>query len=277
MPLLTDQPPARTAPAARMGRALGVSLAAHIGGFLLILAIVSRVPPDVTDTTTSNRPPPGIVWVAAPGPGGGGGGGGERRPEPPRSSTAPGADAVTVRVTPAEPSREPAAPAPPARLTIPAIETVAGLVEVPGVISPVANPGDSRGPGAGPGAGGGDGPGDGPGKGGGLGPGEDGNTGGGVYEPGSDISMPRLIHETKPVYPAGALRLRLQGLVFLEGIVLPDGSLDRIRITRSLDPTFGLDAEAIRTVKEWRFAPGRDRDGRPVPVRVGIEMAFTLR
>jgi TonB family protein len=57
---------------------------------------------------------------------------------------------------------------------------------------------------------------------------------------------------------------------------MPDGSVGAVQITRSLDQTFGLDQEAIRTVKKWRFAPGT-RQGRPVPVLVEIEMTFTLR
>jgi TonB family protein len=49
-----------------------------------------------------------------------------------------------------------------------------------------------------------------------------------------------------------------------------------VQITKSLDPNFGLDKEAIKTVKQWRFEPGR-RLGQPVPVLIVIEMTFTLR
>ena len=47
-------------------------------------------------------------------------------------------------------------------------------------------------------------------------------------------------------------------------------------VIRSLDPTFGLDQEAERTVKKWVFSPGT-RLGQPVPVVIEIEMSFTLR
>jgi TonB family protein len=57
---------------------------------------------------------------------------------------------------------------------------------------------------------------------------------------------------------------------------MPDGSVGQVRITRSLDDRFGLDQEAIATVKQWRFEPGR-RLGVAVPVLVEIEMQFTLR
>jgi TonB family protein len=45
---------------------------------------------------------------------------------------------------------------------------------------------------------------------------------------------------------------------------------------RSLDSTFGLDQEAIKAAKQWRFRPGT-RFGEPVAVLVTIELTFTLR
>ena len=56
----------------------------------------------------------------------------------------------------------------------------------------------------------------------------------------------------------------------------PDGSVGDVQVVRSLDPTFGLDQEAIKAARQWRFAPGT-RLGEPVPVLVTIELTFTLR
>jgi TonB family protein len=100
--------------------------------------------------------------------------------------------------------------------------------------------------------------------------------GGGVYRPGNGITSPQILHEVKPGYTAGALRVRIQGAVEMEAVVMPDGSVGPVRITRSLDPVFGLDQEAITAVKQWRFRPGLRR-GQAVPVLVVIEMTFTLR
>jgi hypothetical protein len=44
---------------------------------------------------------------------------------------------------------------------------------------------------------------------------------------------------------------------------------------RSLDPTFGLDSEAVNATRQWRFKPGT-RLGQPVPVLVTIELSFAL-
>jgi TonB family protein len=62
----------------------------------------------------------------------------------------------------------------------------------------------------------------------------------------------------------------------MEAIVMPDGSVGNVHIIKSLDSTFGLDQEAVATIKKWRFKPGMLR-GQPVPVQIVIEMSFTLR
>ena len=56
----------------------------------------------------------------------------------------------------------------------------------------------------------------------------------------------------------------------------PDGSVSNIQVVRSLDPTFGLDQQAIEAARKWKFKPGT-RLGQPVPVLVSIELTFTLR
>lgn len=73
-----------------------------------------------------------------------------------------------------------------------------------------------------------------------------------------------------------AMRAKVQGVVLLECVVQTDGSVGDIKIVKSLDKTFGLDEEAIKAARVWRFVPGR-RLGDPVAVYVTLELAFTLR
>jgi protein TonB len=80
----------------------------------------------------------------------------------------------------------------------------------------------------------------------------------------------------KPQYTADAMRAKVQGTVWLECVVMPDGSVGDIKIVRSLDSVFGLDQEAIKAARNWKFVPGV-RGGEPVPVLVTIELTFTLR
>ena len=134
---------------------------------------------------------------------------------------------------------------------------------------------DSLGLGRGGGAGTGVGTGIGSGRGSGLGEGWGGGTGGGAYRPGNGVETPRLLREVKPQYTAQAMRAKVQGEVLLECIVLPDGTVGNIRVVRSLDSAFGLDQEAIKAARQWRFQPGT-KDGAPVAVRAQIEINFRL-
>jgi protein TonB len=72
------------------------------------------------------------------------------------------------------------------------------------------------------------------------------------------------------------MRAKIQGTVLVECIVKPDGTVGDVQVIRSLDSTFGLDQEAIKAARQWRFRPGTLR-GEPVPVTITIELTFTLR
>ena len=263
---------------ARTGNALTVSMASHLGLFVLAIVIAARMPEAARAPINSIFfAAKDIIWLDQPGPGGGGGGGGNRMPEPPKKAEAPGKDKITVPAAkppklenPEPPKEEPK----PAQINIPAVAVASGVQEAPGALTGL--PGASQGLGTGGGAGTGVGTGIGPGTGSGIGPGWGGGQGGGAYRPGNGVISPRLLVEVKPSYTADAMRAKIQGVVTLEAVVLPDGSVGNVHVTRSLDQTFGLDQEAIKTVKKWRFAPGT-RMGQPVPVLVEIEMTFTLR
>jgi TonB family protein len=260
----------------RAGNAAVVSFAAHAALLLLVGLVLTS--PEVAKLLPDALPKE-IVWLSQEGPGGGGGGGGNRTPEPPRKAELPGQQKITVPVA-KPPKLE--SPEPPKDVTnppivIPAQPMASAIETLPGAITAAPSlPTVSQGSGTGGGAGTGTGTGIGPGRGSGLGPGSGGGTGGGVYQPGNGVTSPRLIKEVKPTYTGEAMRAKIQGMVTMEAVVMPDGSVGQVRITRSLDDRFGLDQEAIATVKQWRFEPGR-RLGVAVPVLVEIEMQFTLR
>jgi TonB family protein len=254
----------------RLRGALGGSLIGHAGIVVAWFLFVWLVPDPIREAILPDSLPRQIVWLAEPGPGGGGGGG-NNQPEPPKKAELKGEDEVTVpAIKPPEPDPTPAPPTevPPLdQLTIPA-ETLASAAEnTPGVIESNA---DSTSTGAGTGTGAGDGTGS------GLGRGSGGGTGGGVYRPGSGVINPRILREVKPQYTADAMRAKVQGTVLLECVVLADGTVGRVDVVKSLDPTFGLDQEAVKAAKQWRFQPGT-RFGEPVAVLVTIELTFTLR
>ena len=258
----------------RIGNALGVSMATHIGLILLIFLIGRLLPKKVYEAVLPDTLP-NIVWLAQPGPGGGGGGGGNKSPEPPKKVELKGEKPVSVPVekAPVEAKKE---PDPEPEVKIPAQTQAAAPIVAPGVLESTQASNESQGRGEGGGGGTGQGTGVGSGQGSGLGQGTGGGTGGGAYRPGNGVTIPRLLREVKPAYTAEAMRAKVQGTVLLECVVMPDGSVGKVEIVKSLDGTFGLDQEAIKAARQWRFAPGT-RFGEPVPVLITIELAFTLR
>ena len=251
------------------------SMGAHVVFGLIVLFVIYYAPaPDAT-ALLPEQPPKQIVWLAIPGPGGGGGGGGEKKPEPPRKTELPGKEKITVPVQKPTELPRPLEPPPLETINIPAVNMAAAQQPLVGVMeSPAIT--ESAGSGSNGGAGTGTGTGIGAGQGSGLGPGFGGGFGGGAYRQGSGITLPVVLKEVKPQYTADAMRAKVQGAVWLECIVMPDGSVGDVRVTRSLDPVFGLDQEAIKAAKQWRFRPGV-RQGEPVPVIITIELTFTLR
>jgi TonB family protein len=212
--------------------------------------------------------PPDVVWLDKPGPGGGGGGGGTKTPDPPKK-----AEIVPPKAPKVEPPKPEITPKPIPQMNIPA---VTAPVEIPGAPTAAPDATVSQGSGSGGGGGTGTGTGVGSGIGSGYGEGMGGGTGGGVYREGNGVTSPQLIREVKPNYTSEAMRARIQGMVTMEAVVMPDGSVGDVHIVRSLDPQFGLDKEAVATIKKWRFKPGM-RLGQPVPVLIVVEMQFTLR
>ena len=258
--------------------AIGTSVLTHV--VIAVLAIWISTLPRFFASADRPRDVPRheIVWLASPGPGGGGGGGGNRT-KTAAPAQLPGRERLTVPAarSQASPVEKPKEPPPIQPLTIPAQQMAAATETAPGVIDPsppVVT--TTQGPGTGGGGGTGTGTGSGEGQGSGLGPGYGGGFGGGAYRPGSGVTMPTLLREIKPNYTADAMRAKIQGVVLLECVVLPDGTIGDARIIKSLDKVFGLDEEALKAAKQWRFQPGT-RFGEPVPVLVTIELSFVLR
>jgi TonB family protein len=258
--------------------AFGLSAIFNAGVIVLVVFLGTHLTQRGSDVV---RPyiPPDIIWTAQEGPGGGGGGGGNQMKAPPRKVELPGKDKLSVPVEKPKPLEVPreikdSVPMPQiAQLDAKALASDAIVFN--GTFDGVPG-GTSQGSGTGGGAGTGTGTGMGPGNGSGIGPGWGGGTGGGAYRPGNGVSQPRLLQDFKPIYTAEAMRAKIQGTAVVECVVLPDGTVGDVQIVKSLDPTFGLDQEAVKAAKRWKFIPGTLK-GQPVAVLVLIELTFTLR
>lgn len=264
----------------RLFGALGVTFVVEAGIVVLVafLAVYYSGTTKAEETMARVLIPPGIVWIAQEGPGGGGGGGGNQMKAPPKKIELPGKDALSVPAEKRKPLQVPKeikpSEAPPQIAQLDAKSMQLGAVLAPGTFDGVPS-GASQGSGSGGGAGTGSGSGIGPGNGPGIGPGWGGGSGGGAYKPGNGISVPKPIREVKPSYTAEAMRAKIQGTVVVECVVMPDGTVGDVQVVKTLDSSFGLDQEAVKAAKQWRFIPGT-RNGQPVPVLISIELSFHL-
>jgi protein TonB len=245
----------------KMGGAIAASVVSHVGLLFLFIAIIGIKP--AVDLLTENTEKPKFVFLQEPGPGGGGGG--SPAPAPRKQIEVPKHKAPEpVPVTPPKPV--PTTPPPPIPTLLAPVETnAANVVQASGMssVSLASWGGGGRGTGLGSGTGSG------------VGPGSGGGTGGGVYEPGNGVSLPEPIKEVQPEYTSEAMRNKIQGEVWVEIIVLPNGTVGDMKIVKSLDTKNGLDQQALIAAKKWLFRPSR-KDGVAVPVRVKLELSFRL-
>jgi TonB family protein len=97
----------------------------------------------------------------------------------------------------------------------------------------------------------------------------------GVYRAGEGVSAPRVVRDVSPQYTPGAMRAAIHGVVRLDCVVGVDGAVGDVRVVRSLDSIYGLDDEAVKAAKQWKFEPGK-KDDVAVPVMVTIDMTFAM-
>ena len=254
----------------RFGNSIIGSAFTHIAAFLLALFIIDNLDVAPLSKERVDDKPSDIVWYKPTGPGQRGGDGSDGKPEPRRTATRSRRDTMTLPAAAPPVLTQVAlndAPKPDPEINSQAVKTSAGLVELPGTLTglPTSSPLRSGGTGIGSGT-----------RGSGFGAGDKRGSGDGAFGPGNGVTMPTVLTEVKPSYTAEAMRAKVQGAVMVEAIVREDGSVGQVRIVRSLDRTFGLDEEALKAVRNWRFRPGKHQ-GRNVAVIVEIELTFTLR
>jgi TonB family protein len=247
----------------RLGRAMGASVLTHVVfAGILMLAMLFK-PERVFEPLPT--PEYDVVFVHTEGPGGGGGGNPTPAPPQPKPLEIPKPKIEPVPVTPPPQQVTLQQPVVMPQLTAPVYTNNATALMSSGnssiSLSPYGGTGQGRGIG--------------PGRGSGIGPGEGGGFGGGAYRPGSGVTDPTLVRQEPPKYTSEAMRAKIQGVVELEAVVLPNGTIGDVRITKSLDARFGLDQEAIRAARAWLFRPGTLK-GEAVPVLVTLILEFRL-
>lgn len=90
---------------------------------------------------------------------------------------------------------------------------------------------------------------------------------------GPGVTRPEAVHTPEPEFSEFARKFGMQGTVVLEIIIDKTGAVVRPEIWRPIG--FGLDEQAVERVRGWKFKPAM-RDGKPVAVKMAIEVSFNL-
>ncbi|HVR69297.1 MAG TPA: TonB family protein [Vicinamibacteria bacterium] len=83
---------------------------------------------------------------------------------------------------------------------------------------------------------------------------------------------PRVLRQTKPIYPQEAFVKKIEGVVELEVIIDASG---RVSVRRIIHSVPVLDAAAMNTVRQWLFSPAV-KNGRPVATVALIPVSFRI-
>ncbi len=94
-----------------------------------------------------------------------------------------------------------------------------------------------------------------------------------VFRVGQGVREPKRIAGAPPEYPSLARSVRVQGVVILEAVIDAQGTIERVKILKSVPL---LDGAAVEAVKGWRYTPTL-LNGVPVSVLMTITINFTLQ
>ena len=89
----------------------------------------------------------------------------------------------------------------------------------------------------------------------------------------SGVTQPECKYCPNPDYSDAARAGKFQGTTILSVVVTDQGGVTAIYVLKGAP--FGLTDQAIKAIKNWRFQPSQ-KDGKPVPARVSVEITFRL-
>jgi TonB family protein len=98
----------------------------------------------------------------------------------------------------------------------------------------------------------------------------------GISRPGvGGVTVPACVYCPSPSFTKEARAAKFNGSVVLQVVVTADGRAENISVVRKAG--FGLEQNAIETVKRWQFRPAKGPDGNPVATLVPIELTFRIK
>ncbi len=89
------------------------------------------------------------------------------------------------------------------------------------------------------------------------------------------MTAPTLVEKIIPAYPADAKNEKVEGSVKLEVVINTKGEVVEVKTVESADPR--LSTAATDAVKQWKFTPAKDKQGKPVQCKSSITVNFKLK
>jgi TonB family protein len=90
---------------------------------------------------------------------------------------------------------------------------------------------------------------------------------------GGNVRAPTKVKDVRPIYPAIAQLVKVQGIVIVEATIGPTGKVQDAKVLQS-QPL--LESAALDAVRQWEFTPTL-LNGSPVPVVMTVTVEFRLR
>jgi TonB family protein len=98
----------------------------------------------------------------------------------------------------------------------------------------------------------------------------------GIARPGvAGVTVPACVYCPNPSFTDAARAAKFNGSVVLQVVVTADGRAENISVVRKAG--YGLEQNAIETVKKWQFRPAKGPDGNSVATVVPIEVTFRIK
>jgi TonB family protein len=88
------------------------------------------------------------------------------------------------------------------------------------------------------------------------------------------VTQPHCTYCPDPSFSEEARAAHIQGVVVLKVVVSADGQAENVQAVKG--PGYGLENQAVETVKKWRFKPAVGPSGTPVACVVMVAVSFKL-
>ena len=96
-----------------------------------------------------------------------------------------------------------------------------------------------------------------------------------IFDESGDMTAPEVTNKVDPKYPEETRKEGVSGTVILDVVIDSTGAVEDVNVLE--DPDTRLSAAAVDAVRQWRFEPARDKNGKPIAVCYVLTVKFHLK